>query len=143
MIESDESGTQAMIIVRMLFLIGCGVVAAACAEPGVTSCSPVDAAGSHSTSPTNAGSGGNSGGSMSEDVGPCPENFMCTDFSTIGATAMDGEGNAVKASCGMGALVDCDDADPAGSCPDLTKPICVHISVAGMNLVGCGQACKP
>jgi hypothetical protein len=140
-----NGGTQAMMIVRMLFLIGCGAVAAACAEPGVTSCTPVSAAGSHSTSPspTNAGSGGNSGGSMSEELEPCPESFMCTDFSTIGATAMDGEGSEIKASCGMGALVKCDDTDPVGSCPGLTKPICLHISVAGMNLVGCGQACNP
>lgn len=74
---------------------------------------------------------------------PCPTGYMCVDLTSVGAVASDGAGNPVTYSCGMGGLADCNDADPAGSCPDLPNPICVHVEVAGMSLVGCGQVCAP
>jgi hypothetical protein len=43
----------------------------------------------------------------------------------------------------MGGLVDCNDANPLSTCAPLTAPFCAHISVAGMDLVSCGQHCTP
>jgi hypothetical protein len=90
------------------------------------------------------GTGGTPGTGGSPPIGPCPAGFMCTDLSSFGATATDGAGNPVTASCGNGApSASCDDANPASTCPGLTTPICAHVSVAGMQLVSCGQRCIP
>jgi hypothetical protein len=73
--------------------------------------------------------------------GPCPSGWTCTDLSSLGATAVDGDGKPITTSCGNGALTDCKDADPKTSCPALSAPFCAHIKVAGMDLVSCGQHC--
>jgi hypothetical protein len=65
-----------------------------------------------------------------------------TDFPGIELT--DATGAALQFTCGKGMdLVTCDDANPQASCPELPNPICIRISIAGMNLVGCGQRCTP
>jgi|GEM_PF-4394061 len=75
-------------------------------------------------------------------AGPCPSGYNCMDLSQLGS-AMDGAGAPVSASCSMGGIVPCNDADPISSCSGLTNPVCVHLNVAGMAIVSCGQRCSP
>jgi hypothetical protein len=74
--------------------------------------------------------------------GPCPTGYNCMDLSGFGG-ATDGAGAPVTASCSMGGIVPCNDADPTASCSGLTNPVCVHLNVAGMAIVSCGQPCSP
>jgi hypothetical protein len=89
-----------------------------------------------------AGSAAGAGGSTSPPP-KCPSGYDCIDLSAVGAEATDGKGNPVTFSCGMGGLMDCNEADPLTTCAPLTQPFCAHISVAGMDLVSCGQHCTP
>jgi hypothetical protein len=58
--------------------------------------------------------------------------------------AKDGAGNEVSFSCGNGGLVDCNDANPKGSCPELSNPFCAHVDIGGGTVISsCGQLCKP
>jgi hypothetical protein len=139
-----------MIGIKTLIAIGSVTILAAvgCSEPGTTSCAPYVAGKGAAPSPSGAAGSTPSGAAGEPNAatatpGPCPAGFTCTDISSVGGTATDGKGNPVMASCGMGALQDCNDADPKSTCPGLTNPICAHISVAGMNLVSCGQVCTP
>jgi hypothetical protein len=88
------------------------------------------------------------GGGTTEEAGgspapPCPSDWTCTDFSSLGATATDQDGKPVSSSCGQGKLMDCNDADPAATCASLPAPICAHVHVSGMDIVSCGQRCTP
>jgi hypothetical protein len=83
-------------------------------------------------------------GGAEQPPGPCPAGYTCIDLSSLGAMAVDGAGKPVTASCGMGApSSSCDDANPASTCPGFTNPLCAHVSVAGMQIVSCGQRCTP
>jgi hypothetical protein len=57
--------------------------------------------------------------------------------------AKDQNGNAITTSCGNGDLAECNDANPAASCPMLKNPFCAHLTFAGTAVVSCGQACVP
>jgi hypothetical protein len=84
------------------------------------------------------------GGADDGPPGPCPTGYNCVDLASLGAMAVDGSGMPVTASCGMGApSANCNDANPASTCPGFTKPLCAHVSVAGMQIVSCGQRCTP
>ena len=153
--------SQSTIDLKVWTIItGLAVAAAAgCAEPGVTSCSPVPAGGAYSSGPgTNAGRGAGSaptaaaggGGSSSAGAGsgelapgPCPAGYMCIDLSSVGATAVDQDGKPITHSCGMGGAMNCNDAEPMSTCAPLDNPICAHVKVAGMDIVSCGQRCTP
>lgn len=78
---------------------------------------------------------------LGSQPGSCPSGWTCTDLSSLGASATDGAGNPLTTSCGNGMLVDCKDDDPAATCEGLTQPFCAHVTVAGMDLVSCGQHC--
>ena len=139
-----------MMTGRVWLIMGSVMIAAAvgCAEPGVTSCSPapmVLTPGSGQTQTALAGSSGSSNGQAGSapPAGPCPANYMCTDLSSFGASAVDQDGKPITFSCGMGGPVDCDDANPMSSCAPLLNPVCAHIKVAGMELVSCAQRCTP
>lgn len=68
---------------------------------------------------------------------------MCNDLASLGLVAVDQNGEEVAASCGNGMQADCDDANPAGSCPGLSAPICAHLDFAGTAVINCGQRCTP
>jgi hypothetical protein len=68
---------------------------------------------------------------------------MCNDLAALGLVAMDQNGGEIMASCGNGAQADCNDANPAASCPDMVVPICAHLDFAGTAVVNCGQRCTP
>jgi hypothetical protein len=88
--------------------------------------------------------GATGAGGAEQPPGPCPTGYNCVDLASLGAMAVDGSGMPVTASCGMGAPSgSCDDANPASTCPGFTKPLCAHVSVAGMQIVSCGQRCTP
>jgi hypothetical protein len=76
-------------------------------------------------------------------AGPCPSGWMCTDLASTGFIAKDGAGNEISFSCGNGELVECDDANPAASCPGLTNAFCAHVDVGGSEITSCGQLCTP
>ncbi len=57
--------------------------------------------------------------------------------------AKDQNGNEITFTCGNGALAECNDANPASSCPGLTNPFCAHLEFAGTPVVSCGAACTP
>lgn len=89
-------------------------------------------------------SGATGAGGAEQPPGPCPSGYMCVNLSSLGATAVDGAGMPVTASCGMGApSASCDDANPKSTCAGLPNPLCAHVSVAGMQIVSCGQRCTP
>ncbi len=130
-----------MTLLRALSVIGSVLGLASCGDAEVTGSTPVPECGTGGS--TGMGGGVGTGGT-GEPLGPCPAGYTCVDLSTLGATAVDGSGNPVTASCGMGAAsAACDDANPASTCPGLTNPICAHVSVAGMDIVSCGQRCTP
>lgn len=86
-----------------------------------------------------AGGMGGGGGMGSDDPpGPCPSGWTCEDTSVLGATDKDGK-PITGTSCGKGGLVECNDADPATSCPELTHPICAHV----FGVTSCTQLCTP
>jgi hypothetical protein len=66
---------------------------------------------------------------------------MCTDLGASGFVATDKDGKVITFGCGKGGLMECDDANPAASCPELTKPICAHLDDIGV--VSCTQLCTP
>jgi hypothetical protein len=122
---------------------------ASCGKPGVIEVQPVPSTGSAAGSPATGSAAGspatgsmNGGAPSSETAGPCPSGYNCMNLSALGG-GMDGAGAPVNASCSMGGIVPCDDADPTASCSGLTNPVCVHLNVGGMALVSCGQRCNP
>jgi hypothetical protein len=130
-----------MTLIRALSVVGSATVLclASCGDYETTGSTPVPECEGTSGTGGVAGTGG-----TGEPAGPCPEGFNCVDLGMLGATAVDGSGNPVTASCGNGAAsAACDDADPASTCPGLTNPICAHVSIAGTNVVSCGQRCTP
>ena len=93
---------------------------------------------------TSGVAGATGAGGAEQPPGPCPSGYMCVNLSSLGATAVDGAGKPITASCGMGApSASCDDANPSSTCAGLTNPLCAHVSVAGMQIVSCGQRCTP
>ena len=136
-----------MTLIRALSAIGSSTVLclAGCGDYEVTGSTPVPQCGTGGSTGFGGASGMGGGvGTGGEPLGPCPAGYTCVDLSSLGATAVDSAGNPVTASCGMGAAsAACDDANPASTCPDLTNPICAHVSVAGMDIVSCGQRCTP
>ena len=134
---------------RLMFFGFVLCAAVSCGTPGVIEVQPVPstapAAGSPATgaSAGSAATGSATGSTQTPAMdGPCPSGYHCMDLSALGG-AMDGAGGAVNASCSMGGIVPCDDADPASSCAGLTNPICVHLTVGDMAIVSCGQRCSP
>ena len=165
---TPNGGTGAAPAAGGTVTTGTGGTTGVGATPGMGGTTPVGMGGTTGTGATGTGAtpgmggtpdmggatgmGGTTGvagttgaGGMDQTPGPCPSGFMCTDLSMLGATATDTAGNPVTASCGMGTMqFPCDDANPKGSCPAaLTNPICAHVSVAGLNLISCGQRCVP
>ena len=143
-----------MALTRVYSIIGTLSIwsVAGCGDPGVTGSALVpvcgtgagtNASGAGGAAPSGAGGvGGVAGGAAAP--GPCPAGYMCVDLSSLGATATDGAGSPITASCGNGApTASCDDANPAATCAGLPNPLCAHVSVAGMNIVSCGQRCTP
>ena len=66
---------------------------------------------------------------------------MCVDIASAGFEAKDKDGKDVGFSCSNGGLVECNDADPVKSCPELKNPFCAHLDVAGSKIVSCAQVC--
>jgi hypothetical protein len=131
----------------LIFLL---LLAAACADPGVTNSTPESRAGSAGSAPSTAtqtaATSASPGGATQ---GSCPPNFKCVDpvkaAPVGGITVEDAAGNPVPFACNDGkmALSQCDDANPAASCPGLVEPICLRVKVSGTMLTGCGQICTP
>jgi hypothetical protein len=108
------------------------------------------------------GAGGSPGtGGAGEVLPACPTGWKCQDpfkaLADMGADGMvtDSSGNPVSNACGVDGLVDCDPADPEGSCAAsagaqqiaaLSKPFCAHIVTTGLlavDLYSCAQLCTP
>lgn len=119
---------------RMLFAIALCTVS--CGTPGVVEVQRIESAGTGSVMPEPVTP------EMPQMAGACPSGWNCMDLSALGG-AMDGQGGAVTASCSMGGIMPCNEADPATSCAGLTTPICVHLNVGGQAIVSCGQRCAP
>lgn len=88
-----------------------------------------------------AGTAGAAGAAGSMSPGPCPSGWTCTDLGASGFLATDKDGNEISYGCGKGGLVECNDANPATSCPELTNAICAHLDEIG--IVSCTQLCTP
>jgi hypothetical protein len=56
----------------------------------------------------------------------------------LGATDKDGK-LITGTSCGGKGLVECDDANPAASCPELPSAFCAHV----FGITSCTQLCTP
>lgn len=128
---------------RRLRLLGLALYATGCGTPGVVEVQKIPRGGA-----TGSADGGSDvreldgGGDASEMASACPSGWHCMDLSAIGE-AKDGKGAPISASCSMGGIMPCDEADPAASCAGLPKPVCVHLNVGGQAIVSCGQRCSP
>ena len=116
-------------------------------EPGVVSVTRIPGserpAGAHGGGAGGAHAGAGAGASAGEDAAACPSGWNCMDLGALGLQAQDGKGEAVAFTCSKGAIMPCDDANPADSCKDLTNPFCAHVTVSGMQIVSCAQRCTP
>ncbi|MDD9947065.1 MAG: hypothetical protein OXU20_38840 [Myxococcales bacterium] len=140
--------------VRAVVVIAGGAALFGCRDAGVThvecAADPIEAGPPPAPGDGASGEGLAADGTSGSGAPPpvavpqaCPVGYQCTDLSARGLAAADGAGNPVAATCSMGAPVQCNDADPAGSCPGLPNAICVHIMAGGMEIVSCGQVCAP
>jgi hypothetical protein len=117
-------------------LFALALYATSCGTPGVVEVQPVPRGGA--TASVDAGADVDA----SDMASACPSDWHCMDLSAIGE-ATDGAGDPITASCSMGGIMPCDEADPRSSCAGLPKPVCVHLNVGGQAIVSCGQRCTP
>lgn len=135
-----------MTDIRALLVLVCIAIssAAGCGEPGVVSVSRIPGTAGGGSNTSGMGQGISAAGSAAgESAGPCPSGWTCNDLGALGLAATDGDGKPVMFTCGMGGIMPCDDANPAGTCAGLTKPFCAHVDVSGMKIVSCAQRCTP
>ncbi|MET0389483.1 MAG: hypothetical protein ABW321_26150 [Polyangiales bacterium] len=143
---------------------GASAAAGAGAAVGGSAAAPtagaVAAAGSGAGAPASgaagataaAGSSGGAAGGAAAALPPCPTGWMCenpaaplADLGISDGTVTDASGAPVTYACGNGGLVECNQANPAASCPELSMPFCAHVSLPslGMDLYSCAQHCTP
>jgi len=140
-----------MKIAGMCLMLALSGAVSACGQPGVVEIhkvqgserAPVPDAGD----PTSDGDAGDmlaqSNEGPTEDLEPCPDGWTCMDIGALGYEAKDADGNAVRASCSMGGIMPCDDADPGATCEGLSSPFCAHLMIGGQTIVSCAQRCAP
>jgi len=101
---------------------------------------------------TDAGSKKDAGETKTEPDAPvaCPASYMCSDSSKsladmgLDGTVTDPDGKPVTFSCAKGGQEVCDPKDAKKSCPNFSKPFCIHVTITGLfDGYQCGQKCEP
>ena len=80
----------------------------------------------------------------------CPTGYSCVDPAkdapVEGVMLADSAGKPITLSCSKGGMqyTECNNANPKGSCPDFSNPVCANVTLAGTPvLTVCAQLCTP